>query len=311
MRLVRARARVDPRLRLAALRSARSRRMPISDMSRDAGLFGPASVTWPVMAEPALIAAGGAALLLQMAHPLVAQGALDHSMFAADPWGRLERTMGWVTEVAFGSTTEAERACERVNRIHVSIGGDLPSENATKAVSAHARYTALDAGLLLWVHASLLDTMLRAYELMVRPLSREQRDRFVREWNEVGRRLEIPPEQLWSTAADLRAYVDRTIAGGDALPGAGSREVARTVLHPPIDRARRRAAFTAAAFVTVGLLPDPVRAAYGIPWSRAHAAAHRIACAALRGAARVIPDVHRRSPVYDFAMRRAAAAVGV
>jgi len=308
MPLVRVWARVDPRLRLAALRSARSRRMPIRDMSPDAGFFGPASVTWPVMAEPALIAAGGAALMLQMAHPLVAQGAIDHSMFAADPWGRLERTMGWVTEVAFGSTTEAERACERVNRIHVSIDGDLPSENATRTVPAHARYTALDADLLLWVHASLLDTMLRAYELMVRPLAREQRDRFVREWNEVGRRLEIPPEQLWSTAADLRAYVDRTIAAGEALPGAGSRDVARTVLYPPIDRAGRRAVFNAAKFVTVGLLPGAVRAAYGIRWSRKHATAHRMACAALRGAARVIPDSQRRSPVYDFAMRRAAGA---
>src|SRR5436189_10963 len=40
----------------------------------DAGLFGPDSVTWRVNREGVLLLGGGAAIILQLAHPLVAAG---------------------------------------------------------------------------------------------------------------------------------------------------------------------------------------------------------------------------------------------
>src|SRR5260370_42067285 len=89
---------------------ARPRRLPIADPSPAPGLFGPASVTWRVMREPLLILGGGRALLMQAAHPLVAQGAIEHSGYAGDPFGRLERPLVWVTAVPFGPTAEARAA---------------------------------------------------------------------------------------------------------------------------------------------------------------------------------------------------------
>src|SRR5207237_10858708 len=86
-----------------------SRPMPLRDPARDPGLFGPDSVTWRVMREPLLILGAGRALLMQAANPLVAQGALDHSGFDRDQYGRLERTIVWVTLVSFGTTSEASR----------------------------------------------------------------------------------------------------------------------------------------------------------------------------------------------------------
>src|SRR3979411_1403988 len=104
---------------------------PLRDPTPDPGLFGPESVTWRVMREPLLILGGGRALLMQAAHPLVAQGAIDHSTYRRDPLGRLQRTITWVTAVTFGTTAEAREASRLVNRLHQRVGGDLPRGHAT------------------------------------------------------------------------------------------------------------------------------------------------------------------------------------
>src|SRR5947209_8276988 len=54
----------------------------------DEGLFGPGTLTWRVNREGVLLLGGGAALILQLAHPLVAAGVAQHSNYRADPWGR-------------------------------------------------------------------------------------------------------------------------------------------------------------------------------------------------------------------------------
>src|SRR5258708_20103794 len=78
--------------------------MPITDTDPDPGLFGPASVTWKVLREPLLILAGARALLLQAAHPHVAQGAIDHSAYATHPFGRLIPTPHSPPPAPFGPT---------------------------------------------------------------------------------------------------------------------------------------------------------------------------------------------------------------
>src|ERR1700736_5484803 len=105
-------------------------RLPIADIDPDPGLFGPGSVTWRVLREPLLVMAGARALLLQAAHPHVAQGAIDHSAYAEDPFGRLMRTFEWAGRVAFGTTAEAREASARVNRLHRKVRGTLPSRHA-------------------------------------------------------------------------------------------------------------------------------------------------------------------------------------
>src|SRR5258708_8442987 len=97
--------------------------MPISATDPDPGWFGPESVTWKVLREPLLILAGARALLLQAAHPHVAQGAIDHSGYATDPFGRLMRTTDWAGAVAFGTTAEAEAAAGRGNPVHPKGAG--------------------------------------------------------------------------------------------------------------------------------------------------------------------------------------------
>ena len=56
------------------------------------GFYGPGTAMWRVNREAVLLGAGPAALLLQIAHPHVAEGVAHHSDFQSDPWRRLRRT---------------------------------------------------------------------------------------------------------------------------------------------------------------------------------------------------------------------------
>ena len=148
-----------------------SKSFPLRDRTPDPGLFGPDSVTWVVMREPRLLLAAGRALLMQAANPLVAQGAIEHSTYKSDPYGRLERTVRWVTVVCFGTTREAERVSGRVSSLHRPVSGLLPAANGTSRVPAGTPYSASDPALLRWVHASFVDSMLVAHDALVGGLS--------------------------------------------------------------------------------------------------------------------------------------------
>ena len=280
------------------------RPMPLRDRTRDPGLFGPDSVTWRVMREPLLILGAGRALLMQAANPLVAQGAIDHSGYAIDPYGRLERTVEWVTLVCFGTTAEARRSSRHVTALHRRVAGVLPAAHATERVPAGAVYTASDPALLRWVHASFVETMLATHDALVGGLDGSERDAFVREWDAVAALMGVPRRLLWRDAGALRAYVRRQVDRGPALPGAGSRLIAQTVLHPPVASAAMRPGADLLGFIAVGLLPGPVRRGYGLTWSPAHAAAHRALRVSLRSLGPTLPRRLRISPVFDLALAR-------
>lgn len=256
------------------------------------------------MREPILLMGAGRALLMQAAHPLVAQGAIDHSNYATDPYGRLERTVEWVTVVSFGTTAEATRATRRVVGLHRRVKGRLPETTATAKVPGGTAYTAEDPELLRWVHASFVETMLATHDALVGGLDDDERDAFVHEWDAVAALFGLPRQLLWRDARAMRAYVTRQVQRGPARPGPGSRTVAETVLRPPVSSPALRPAAELLAFVAVGLLPGEVRRGYGLPWTAAHAAGHGAACVWLRSVRHVMPRRFRISPVYDLALAR-------
>src|ERR1700681_3669586 len=115
--------------------------LPITAATPAAGLLAQDSVTWRVMAEPLLMLAAGRALLMQAAHPLVAEGAIEHSTYDTDPFGRLERTVEWITVVCCGTTAEARRITRRVNRLHGAVRGRLARGHATERHRTGSMYS--------------------------------------------------------------------------------------------------------------------------------------------------------------------------
>src|SRR4051794_36586952 len=65
------------------------------------------------------------ALLLQVAHPVVAAGVEQHSSFRQDPWGRLERTLSRVAAISHGP--DPTGAAADLRAAHRSIQGHLPT----------------------------------------------------------------------------------------------------------------------------------------------------------------------------------------
>ena len=127
-------------------------------MTYDWGLFGPDSITWRVHAEPILWFAGYRALLLQSLHPRALAGVLQNSNFREDPWGRLLRTARFYGEVIYGSTEQAQKAGNRVRRMHARLGGTDPDSGEAFRVD--------EPELLRWIYVtateSFCDTAQRA-----------------------------------------------------------------------------------------------------------------------------------------------------
>lgn len=119
------------------------------------GWFTPDRPIWTVHGSVATFLGGIRALLLQTLHPLALAGVQDHSTYREDPFGRLQRTGAFIAATTYGSEDLAIRTVRAVTRLHDRVVGVTPDGR---------RYAASDPRLLLWVQATLADSMLSAYE---------------------------------------------------------------------------------------------------------------------------------------------------
>jgi uncharacterized protein (DUF2236 family) len=268
------------------------------------GFHGPDSAMWAVNREAVLLAAGPAALLLQVAHPLVAEGVAQHSRFHADPLARLRRTLATTLDLVFGDGPTAERAVARLNGIHAGVRGPVTGADA-RAVTGATAYRALDPALLLWVQATLVVTSARAYEAWVGPLPRAERERLWAEARAVGVRLGIPLSVSPVDWAALERYW-ATMLGpdGPVRVTATARGLAPAILRPPLPLAP---GWLVDLLVAPGLalLPDEVREAFGIRWGRPRDGLARALGRGLRAWVRVVPPGWRAMPQARAADQRA------
>jgi uncharacterized protein (DUF2236 family) len=140
------------------------------------GVFGPRSLTWQIDRESAIFFGAGRALLLQLAHPWVAAAIEQHSNAFADPIGRFHRTFSTVFAMVFRTLDQSMRAAFRLHRRHASITGQLPWTAGPFSIGSTDYANAIPA--LCWVYATLIDTALVAYELVLPPLTLRQRERY-------------------------------------------------------------------------------------------------------------------------------------
>src|SRR4051794_18299478 len=197
----------------------------------DAGLFGPGSLTWRVNKEGVLLFGGGTALILQVAHPLVAAGVSQHSNYREDPWGRLYRTLEVVTKITFGSTKTSEEATARLRQTHGRVRGSALEDGGR--YPAGTRYDARTPELVMWVHATLVHTTLEVYQRYVGPLTIAEQQGYYEEQKLLGEKFGVPIDRQPETYADFNEYfaqmIDDELAVTDAL-----RDVVDATLNPPL-----------------------------------------------------------------------------
>lgn len=226
------------------------------------GFFGPASLAWRLSREPALKLAGMPALLMQIAHPKVAQGVADHSQFHAGPLRRVARTFASVHAIMFGTRDEALRAASRLRAMHTHVRGERRVPGTGGAVQS---YAARDPELLLWVAATLLDLSVTAYELFVECLSPAQKERYYQEGKMFGRLCGVPEAMYPATWVDLQRWMHARIEDKTLTVTPAAREVCRSLLWgswstrllAPVNYA-----------MSAMLLPEPIRDAYGFRRTR-------------------------------------------
>ena len=229
--------------------------------SGDPGLFGPGSEVWRVGRERILLLGGPAALLMQLAHPLVAAGVADHSGFMADPFERLRATLDATLRVSFGDREQVQEAAARIGATHQRVRGILRA--TVGPFPAGTPYSATDPELAMWVHATLVYVAIAAYELLVGSLSWARRERYYQEARRFARIFGVTDQVCPATYQAFLEYL-RSMQQSELLTvGDQARSLAEQVLHPPVPTVLRLTK-PASRAVTAALLPSMIRQQFGL-----------------------------------------------
>jgi uncharacterized protein (DUF2236 family) len=220
----------------------------------------------------------------------VAAGVADHSSFRNGGLAaarRLHLTVKAMLALTFGDAPGRAAALDGIRAIHRRVHGHIPA--AAGRFPAGTPYSAEDPDLVLWVHATLLDSIPLIYEHVVQPITAKDRDAYCAEAAAVAIDLGARPSEVPRTWDALRIYMDRMYASGSIAVSAQARELASAVLAPPL------ALFVAPAarinrLVTIGLLPERIRMEYGFRWTAADERALARATALVRSLRRITPS---------------------
>ncbi len=164
---------------------------PLGALDPDAPTpFGRASLLRRVVAEPVVALMIQRALVMDVAHPLVAAGVEEHSRFRSQPWRRAWITVDAALRLVFGDTRTAAAAARQIYATHDHIHGTLAE--GTGPFEAGAAYTAHDASLLAWVWATLVDSAEVAYTRWVGPFTPAEADEYYADMVAFARFVGIP-----------------------------------------------------------------------------------------------------------------------
>jgi uncharacterized protein (DUF2236 family) len=224
-----------------------------------AGIFGPNSMTWRLSREAVMFLAAGRALLLQLAHPWVATAIADHSRALDEPIARFHRTFKTVFTLVFGTVDQAFDAAWSLHRRHSQITGVLPT--SIGPFQAGSRYFANNIAALRWVHATLVDSALVAYDLVLGELVTEQREQYYAENQFFAGMFGIPRTLLPGTYSEFTAYTaamceSEILTVSDAAQTIAERLFAGGWLRIP----------TSYRALTSGMLPERLRRDFGFSY---------------------------------------------
>lgn len=264
------------------------------------GFFGPDSVTWRLTREVSVLLAGGYAALLQLAHPAVARGVVDHSVVTHDAHGRFQRTIISTDGLVFHDLDRASELARRVHLTHHGVSGHFPHD--VGSYRAGDAYEGNDPSALLWVAATLVHATLRWHEMVHQPLSPADATAYHQEVIRYIGLFGLPAERIPRDPESFRRYVDGMLHSEELTVSDEARELAHHLLTPP--RAEASPAFAAAQALTAGLLPPRLREAFDLPWRKRDRLMYETIVRSARQAVPHMPESIRFRKPYLDAMHR-------
>jgi uncharacterized protein (DUF2236 family) len=270
-------------------------------MVQDHGYFGPTSATWKIGSEAIVTLGGARAVLMQLAHPLVAQAVHTHSSYMHNPFGRAERTFLMSQMLAFGSTPTSRQGARIINRLHTHVQGTLPASAGDYAKGSP--YFARDPDLLLWVHATVVDTVLLFYPLFVAPLSQEEQEQYYQESKVIAHLLGLTASNMPKTVNDLHIYIHDMVHSNHLAATPQARELARQVLFPAGPPVLRLFCYFSLG-ITCALLPSPIRDIYGLEWDNKQQIIFELLMCGMRMTIPYLPTKLRIFPITRTMMQK-------
>jgi uncharacterized protein (DUF2236 family) len=244
-----------------------------------------------VNAERIVLAGWTRAILLQVAHPLIAAAVAGHSSFRDNPVSsarRLHHTVRAMLGLTFGDAAAHARVINEIRAIHRRVHGVLREPVGT--FPAGTAYSAEDPALVLWVHATLLESVIIAYEALVEPVAPGDRDAYCREASTVALELGARAGDVPLEWASLERYLASVHRSGAIAVGSDARAIAGVLLGGRFSMLLGPAAW-ANRVVTAGWLPSGLRAPYGLEWNDSRARQFTRTIAVLRKVRRLLPGV--------------------
>ncbi len=223
-------------------------------------IFSPKSVFWRVNREIACGFAAPRAVLMQIAHPLVAAGVAEHSEFRKHRFARLYRTAFAAAAITFGSRDFALRAVKTVNQKHRAVHGVLKTRAGI--FPAGTPYDANDPDLKLWVLSTITDSTLLAYDLFVSKLSDADREQYYVESLVATDLFGIPPGIVPQTYADFRVYMERMLESDVIQVSDQALEIRQALF----SRTPSGLLLFAGSAVGIAMLPQRLRREFGFQW---------------------------------------------
>jgi uncharacterized protein (DUF2236 family) len=235
--------------------------------------IGPGSLLWRWAGDSRIAFMGGTIGLLQLLHPAIAAGVLEHSDFFEDPYDRVFRSLPRILGVVYDGPA-AEETGHQIRDYHATI----------KGVDAQGRsYHALDPQTYWWAHATFQFMAQQVGERFdAHRLTDAERDELYLDGVEWYRRYGVSARAV---PPDYRSYVvefDRVCAEELEMNPAVE-FVLKMLAHPttpplggllaplrPLLRigALRQLGAQPLRIAALGGLPPQVRERFAIPWSR-------------------------------------------
>lgn len=208
--------------------------------------------------EPAMLLVSPTVVLLQIAHPAVANGANDFSDYTKDTLGRFLRTADFRMTQLFGTDEEKTRWVERLSQMHAQVRG---------VYSGNKQYSARDPDLLAWVHNAMIFSEIRGYEHLIGGLTIAEKDIYVNASLATARLMQIPEDLTPISYRLLTSYIYKKVNTREVRVTPQARRIMRSLFAPfpnilmPLNMIFRHFF----EVISAGLLPSEV--SYGYKFS--------------------------------------------
>ena len=129
----------------------------------------------------------------------------------------------------FDEASKARASLEQVKNVHRRIHGII---SPAESVPLETPYDALDVKLLPWVHATLIDSAMMAYDIFVKPFAANEKSKYYDDSKKLACLFEIPEMLVPASLADFDRYMNRMLSGNEISVGSTARALAKEILRP-------------------------------------------------------------------------------